>query len=389
MNKITFSFIPSLCCAFLLWGCETSQHTPEPLESGYNLSPLSFLHLSGWQDQPSDKDLEGFVLAFEKSCNRIQKKNPKALLGQEPEWGTIGQWQSICQTLPKQDIAPWIENNFQPYKVTNKANDPEGLFTGYYEASLNGSTMQTERYHVPLREKPQDLISVDLGLFRDALKGQRIAGRIVEDKLRPYEDRSEIIAQKMPLKYDQTLMWVDSPIDAFFLEIQGSGIVQMPDGSAQRVGYAGQNGHEYTAIGRTLIDMGELTKDTVSMSSIRTWLESHPDKAQDLMNKNRSYVFFRKLNTTGPLGAEGVPLTPEFSLAIDRGLYPYGMPIWIDVESPLENQPNIQRLMVAQDTGGAIKGAVRGDVFWGYGAHAASMAGNMKSKGQMVVFVPK
>ncbi len=241
-----------------------------------------------------------------------------------------------------------------------------------------------------MREKPKDLVSVDLGQFRDDLRGKRIAGRVVGDKLKPYEDRAEIIAEKMPLKVDTTMMWVDSSVDAFFLEIQGSGVVKMSDGTIQRVGYAGQNGHEYTAIGRTLIDMGELTKENVSMQSIRKWLDANPERAQELMNNNRSYVFFRKLKGNGPLGAEGVELTPQHSLAVDRGLYPYGMPVWIDVENPVsEDQPNLQRMMVAQDTGGAIKGAIRGDVFWGYGEFAESMAGGMVSYGSMVAFIPK
>ncbi len=372
----------SLFCLLSVMGCETVQISQD---NGYELTPVSFSQLSGWESA----NLDGFVTAFKKSCARIAKKDPALPFGQEDEWGTVGQWQSVCQTLPETPDTQWIETAFQAYKVTDKSNNPQGLFTGYYEASLKGSTVQTERYHVPLREKPRDLISVDLGLFRKDLRGKRIAGRLVGDKLHPYEDRAEIVAQKMPLKYDQTLMWVDSPVDAFFLEIQGSGIAQMADGSVQRVGYAGQNGHEYTAIGRALIEMKELSKDSVSMQSIREWLETHPKESQNVMNVNRSYVFFRKLDTQGPIGAEGITLTPNHSLAVDRGLYPYGLPIWIDVEHPIDTEPNLQRLMVAQDTGGAIKGAVRGDVFWGYGAQAEAMAGAMKSKGTMVVLIPR
>ncbi|MBL4589581.1 MAG: murein transglycosylase A [Alphaproteobacteria bacterium] len=379
-------------CSLSLFGCETVPTTQAKVDDGYKLKPISFTQIAGWSMQDT-QELNSFVSAFDKSCERIAKKNPEAGFGHEPEWGTFGQWQELCakrpENTPDYNVVQWIEENFQPFKVTNKANDSVGLFTGYYEASLNGSNMQTARYNVPLREKPRDLVSVDLGLFRDDLRGKRIAGRVIDNKLKPYEDRAEITAQKMPLNVDKTIMWVDSPVDAFFLEIQGSGIVRMSDGSTQRVGYAGQNGHEYTAIGRTLIDMGELTKQNVSMQSIRTWLVANPEEGRHIMNSNRSYVFFRKLRTDGPVGAEGVTLTAGRSLAVDRGLYPYGLPVWIDVENPVEDAPNLQKLMVAQDTGGAIKGAVRGDVFWGYGANAEAMAGNMKSKGTMTVFIPK
>lgn len=382
--------ISTLFCALVLVGCETIPTSKSDMEDGYNLKPISFSQINGWSTS-SDESLGGFIEAFSKSCRAINKKQPDAAFGNGVEWGTVGQWQSICLSMPSTNIASWAEQTFQPMAVTNKANERDGLFTGYYEASLNGSKMKTRQYNIPLREKPRDLVSVNLGQFRDDLKGKRIAGRVIGDQLKPYEDRSEIVTNKMPLKVDRTLMWVDSPVDAFFLEIQGSGMVQMADGSTQRVGYAGQNGHKYTAIGRTLIDMGELQKENVSMQSIRAWLEANPAKAQDIMNSNQSYVFFRSLNTDGPVGAQGVTLTPNYSLAVDRGLYPYGLPVWLDAQhpDPAKTDQSIQRLMVAQDTGGAIKGAVRGDVFWGYGKNAEEMAGLMKSNGTMVVFVPR
>ncbi len=387
--KFTLKTFVSALALLTLANCETVTEPTVTEESGYSLQPQTFANIDNWQFQ-NDESLKGFVNAFKKSCeNRIMKKDPHMDFGQEPEWGKFGAWQEKCANLPAQNIKPWIEQNFTPMIASTKSGDTEGLFTGYYEASLNGSMMQTERYNVPLRALPKDLISVDLGSFRQDLRGKRIAGRVVGNKLKPYEDRAEIVAEKMPLSVDKTLMWVDSPVDAFFLEIQGSGVVKMADGSIQRVGYAGQNGHEYTAIGRVLIEMGELTKDNVSMQTIRTWLEQNPDQAQTIMNENRSYVFFTKQDKEGPVGAEGVTLTPQHSLAVDRGLYPYGLPVWLDVEDPQNEDARLQRMMVAQDTGGAIKGAVRGDFFWGYGDYAETQAGVMVSRGSMTVMVPK
>ena len=244
-------------------------------------------------------------------------------------------------------------------------------------------------YQVPLHARPDDLVMVNLGAFRDELKGQRIAGRVKDGRLHPYETRAEIVAGQLPQEHNRPLVWVDSGIDAFFVQIQGSGLVRLDDGSLMRIGYAGQNGHIYTAIGKVLVDEGHLQKDAVSMQSIRHWLENNPADAARIMNQNRSYVFFRALDTDGPVGGEGLALTPHRSLAIDHGLYPYGLPFWVDIAHPETGQPRLQKLMVGQDTGGAIKGIIRGDVFWGYGDMAERQAGIMKSEGRYFVLLPK
>jgi len=228
---------------------------------------------------------------------------------------------------------------------------------------------------------------VQLGEFREDLKSRRIAGRVVDGKLKPYETREDIVAGNWPHN-EEVLVWVDNPIDAFFVQIQGSGVVQMNDGSVMRIGYAGQNGHVYSAIGRELIERGEITKENVSLQSIRAWLEANPDQADEIMNTNASYVFFRELEGEGPLGGEGIALTAGRSLAIDRSLISYGVPLWTDIQPPVEGIGTIRRMMIAQDTGGAIRGPVRGDVFWGFGARAESLAGPMKSKGRYWVLLP-
>lgn len=353
--------------------------------------PTDFSALPDWG---TDKAAE-ILPAFEKSCLRIMKNDPEKPFGLIEQAGKYGAWQTIChdmQNLSSRDdmnVQRFFETHFTPYQVLS-GEDPYGLFTGYYEASLNGSRVKSDVYNTPLHKRPDDLIMVDLGLFREHLKGERIAGRVENGALKPYEPRDQIIAGNWPYNQDdQVLAWVDDPVDAFFLQIQGSGRILLEDGSMIRAGYAAQNGHPYYAIGRELIKMGYLTKETVSMQSIRAWLEANPDQAEAIMNTNKSYVFFEELNGEGPLGGENVALTPTRSLAIDRSLLPYGLPLWVDIEPPMEGLPPLKRLMMAQDTGGAIRGAVRGDVFWGYGAEAEMLAGHMKSKGRYWALLPK
>ncbi len=335
--------------------------------------------------------------AFGNSCARIAKADPAKNFSEIPEAKTYGDWQRICAGLagvPKDDakaLRRFFESNFRPFAVSAGA-EPEGLFTGYYEASLRGSLTRDAVNNIPLYARPDDLVMVDLGQFRDELKGQRIAGRVVEGNLKPYEDRAKIVAGQWPHN-DRVLVWVDDSVDAFFVQIQGSGVVRLKEGGVMRIGYAGQNGHIYTAIGKELIARGELTKENVSMQAIRDWLAAHPQQADEIMNTNRSYVFFKTLEkdgpSDGPLGGEGVTLTPVHSLAVDHSLFPYGAPVWVDIDYPVGGQSRLRNLMVMQDTGGAIRGPVRGDVFWGYGEYAESMAGPMKARGRYWILLPR
>lgn len=353
------------------------------------LKPAAFRDLPGW-----DRDDQAAAMAaFKKSCTRILKKDPAAAFG--PIGGIYAQWQPLCdqaQGLPDQNpdqARRFFEQNFTPWLATADGREEEGLFTGYYEASLRGSRTRQGPYQTPLHLRPDDLVMVDLGEFREELKGQRIAGRVKSGHLKPYEDRAAIVAGKMPRSEELSLIWVDDPVDAFFLHIQGSGHVDLDDGTALRVGYDGQNGYPYYAIGRELVKREIMSKDEVSMQTIRQWLEAHPDQAQDFMNLNKSYIFFRALEEDSPLGGEGVPLTAGRSLAIDRTKLAYGLPLWVDIKEPAAGVGKLQRLMVAQDTGGAITGAVRGDFFWGYGPQAEEVAGVMKAQGRYWVLLPR
>ena len=356
------------------------------------LVPSNFGELAGWQD---DKLVE-FLPALHKSCEKMAKLPAARSLGAEGLAGTAGDWRDLCaQAL---SLAPdtaviraFLESNFVPVQVRNN-EDAGGLFTGYYEASLKGSRVQSDLYQTPLYLRPDELVMVHLGRFRDSLKGQRIAGLVKNGELYPFASRKEIDGGALANR-DLEIVWVDSAVDAFFLHIQGSGYVEMDDGSALRVGYAAQNGHPYYAIGRTLIEDGSIAREDMSMQAIRDWLDANPDKADALMQENASYIFFRELKTSGPIGAQGVELTPRRSLAVDRKFMPLGVPIWLETEvfdAPGSTQSEaFHHLLMAQDTGGAIRGPVRGDVFWGHGDAAYNRAGGMKSEGQYWILLPK
>lgn len=387
--------ILSLLLLFLATGCAGPQKTSSVDDTApLVLKPSSFSSLSGW----TDDDMAGFMQAYKTSCVRILKKSPGDAFGGGPEFGTFSPWQEACRkandvnaSLPEA-VRSFVTNNFKVMQAS-AAGKTDGLFTGYYESTLQGSRTRHGAYQHPLLARPKDLVMVELGDFREELKGQRIAGRVRDGKLKPYENRADIVGGKLGGDLYQPLVWLDDPHDAFFVQVQGSGIVHLDNGSIMRVGYDGQNGHAYYAIGRELVKRNILKKEDVSMESIRAWLLSHPDQADELMNTNPSYVFFREMpndgTTAGPQGGEGVKLTARRSLAIDKSKIPYGVPVWLDVRYNDPSSTPIRRLMMTQDTGGAIRGAVRGDFFWGSGAEAEKMAGPMKARGGYYFLIPK
>jgi len=385
----------SLVLLVFLSACASTEDAKKPDDKApLKLSPASFSDLPGWQQD----DLKGFMQAYRISCARILKRGAAEPFASDATWGTYGDWQAACRAADSVDgnntaqVRAFIENNFKVMQAT-AAGKPEGLFTGYYESTLRGSRTRKGPYQHPLLARPTDLVMVDLGEFREELKGQRIAGRVLDGKLKPYENRAQIVGGKMPQTQFRPLVWLDDPRDAFFVQVQGSGVVHLDDGSLMRVGYAAQNGHPYYAIGRELVKRGIYKKEDVSMDSIRSWLLQNPDKADELMNTNPSYVFFEETKDggsgAGPKGGEGVSLTEKRSLAIDRSRMPYGFPVYLSADYQDEEGRKLERLMMAQDTGGAIRGAVRGDVYWGSGAVAEKMAGPMKAKGRYYFLMPK
>ena len=354
-----------------------------------NLLPTSFGRLAGWRDDHLSEALG----AFQRSCEAMAKLPDSAAIGPDGLAGTAADWRAPCAgaaALAAGDeaaIRDFFEASFTPLRAANN-DEPVGLFTGYYEAELRGARQRDGQFLTPLLKRPPDLVMVELGLFRPAWRGERIAGRVQGGQLKPYDSRAEIERGSLAGRHLE-LLWVDDPIDAFFLHIQGSGRVVLPDGTVVQVGYDGQNGQPYVPIGRLLVERGALPREEVSMQSIRAWLAAHPGDAASLMDENPSYVFFRELPGEGPVGAEGVVLTPERSLAVDRAFLPLGVPIWLNLADPQAADQHLRRLVVAQDTGGAIRGPVRGDVFWGHGAAAAARAGMMKDRGTYYLLLPR
>lgn len=354
---------------------------------------VAFKHLPGWEVA----ELKHSMSTFQSSCRAFIKQDPDKVVGTEHIELQAKDWQPACIAALKINpsaslkVKAFFQKWFSPVEFYD-GKPVKGLFTGYYMPFLKGSLTQSEEYNVPIYEVPDDLISVDLGLFVPHLKNQKIVGRLAGSKVVPYYTRAQINKGAIKEKA-RVLLWIHSPIDRLFLEIQGSGVVELEDGSKMYVGYDGQNGAPYTAIAGVLIKKGVMTKDNASMQGIKRYLEAHPKQLDTVINQNKSFVFFRKLNLNGALGSQGVALTPGYSLAIDRQWIPMGAPLWLSTTRPNSKMPDtnkpMQRLMIAQDTGGAIKGKVRGDVFWGGGDKATLIAGHMKNEGHYWLLLPR
>lgn len=372
----------------------TPKEAPAPIQQ-LVLKETTFAQLTGWAGERHDQ----VIATLLRSCGKFNKMPAERSLG--PVGGVVGDWLAPCQAaaaLPagnEEQARYFFETYFKPYLATASGR-PQGLFTGYFEIELKGSWLRQGRFKTPIYERPPELVDVSLGQFRDDLKGQRISGKVVGGRLVPFDDRAAIEAGALSGR-GLEIIWVDSAINAFFLHVQGSGRVLMDDGSIVRLGFAARNGHPYRSIGRELIKMGELSRQRVSMQSIKAWLRDNPHRAAKLMASNPSYIFFRVIDgamqslgpNQGPIGAQGVALTPGRSLAVDRRFLPLGIPIWLDTTDPLDPGEPLRRLVVAQDTGSAIKGPVRGDLFWGFGASAAMRAGLMKQPGRYFLLLPR
>ncbi len=373
-------------------------------EFGVQYKRLDFSTLAGWDDDNHYQAISPLLLSCDKILLRqdSEKANSKEALGFEgiSFSGLVGDWRAPCAAAREVNTDPslaktFFEEHFVPVQIfeQGKANKStiqyNGLFTGYFEPAYSAFSKRTDKFSVPVLTRPRDLIMVDLGAFREELAGQRIAGTVQNGNLIPFFTHEEIVESGLDV---EILAWMD-PNDLLFLQIQGSGKLKL-ENKEIRVGYAGQNGHPYTAIGRPLIQRGEIALENMSMQAIYDWLEKATDNdAKELRYVNQSYVFFRPLTDLpkpelGPLGAGGVQLTEGRSLAIDRRYYAMGTPIWLDYQE-VETDQRTRRLFIAQDTGGAIRGPIRGDVYVGGGKQAGELAGKMKQQGQLVMFAPK
>ena len=364
---------------------------PPVLEDRLVLQRVAFADLPGWgEDAVGDA-----IPAFLRSCRKLRRMRDSERVGRTDTGGLVSDWRRACEQAERVSPADhaaaraFFEKEFVPLLASNNA-DAVGRFTGYYEPLLRGSRRRRGKYRTPLHRRPPDLVMVDLSKFLSDSRGRRVWGRVVGNKLEPFDTRADIVGGSLAKKKLE-LIWVDDPVDAFFVQVQGSGRVQLDTGEQVRIGYAATNGHRYTAIGRVLIQEGHLTRETVSMQSIRAYLEAHPDRADQVMNSNASYVFFELIEGDGPIGSQGVVLTDGRSMAIDRNYIPQSAPLFLDTVAPVAGgtgeQP-LRRLVIAQDTGGAILGPVRGDVYWGGDDAAADVAGRMKSTGRYFLLLP-
>ena len=338
--------------------------------------PAAWSELPGWRDD----NLAAAWPALLASC--------KVLAAQEA-------WKDACTAAsrvmnPGADTARrYFEEHYSAYQVLAADGTQDGLMTGYYEPLLRGSRKPTARYRHPVYGVPDDLLIIDLAELYPELKGMRLRGRLEGRRVVPYYDRARIENGEAPVR-GREIAWVEDAVELFFLHIQGSGRILLDTGETLRIGYAEQNGHPYRSIGRLLVERGELALEQASMQGIKAWVQQNPGAARDLLNSNGSYVFFRELPVTGtgPPGALGVPLTPRRSLAVDTRTLPLGTPVYVATTWPNTPRP-LNLLMLAQDTGGAIRGALRGDFYWGSGEAAGREAGRMRQRARMWLLLPK
>jgi membrane-bound lytic murein transglycosylase A len=348
------------------------------------LRPVAFQELPGWAN---DTVADAWP-AFSAGCAALLAQAATAMIWRQPCAAA-----TIIDSGEAAAVREFFERHFTAYRVLAPDGQDSGLVTGYYEPLLNGSRVRSERNRYPLYAPPDDLLTIDLSDLFPELKDKRLRGRVDGKRVVPYWSRADIDAGRAALD-GKALAFVDDPIDAFFLQIQGSGRVRLAEGGIMRVGYADQNGQPFRSVARVLIDRGELSPDGASMQAIKQWARQHPDALPALLDENPRYVFFRELTLDpstpidGPIGALGVPLAAGRAIAVDPGSIPLGAPVFLSTTWPLSTRP-LQRLVLAQDTGGAIRGPLRVDFFWGFGDDAAREAGRMKQVARLWLLWPK
>lgn len=369
--------LPFGCCLILLFlaACARPPAPPDIKKPVESLQAVSWQEVPGWQQEELRPALETFIV----SCPSL-KRQP--------------QWKNVCIEAAQVDIADegavrsFFESRFIPHRVQNSDGSTRGLITGYYVPDLQGRRTPDENYRYPILSVPDDLLVIDLGALYPDLKGRRLRGRLEGRRVVPYWSRTEIDSGQAAVA-GKELFWVKDPVELFFLHIQGSGRISLDNGERVMVNYADQNGHPYRSIGKLLIESGAMSRHQMSLQNIKAWGQRNPDKLFQLLGENPSYVFFgsAEQDLPSPPGALGYPLTSKRSLAVDPSIIPLGAPVFIATTWPNSSKP-LQQLMVAQDTGGAIKGAVRADFFWGLGQEAGAMAGRMKQDGWLWVLLP-
>jgi membrane-bound lytic murein transglycosylase A len=355
--------------------CAECQQCPAPVRpAAARYQQVPFAAIPGWQDAM----LAPGVRAFAAGCPRIAQSHPLRRACDRVLAAPPGDERAARQ---------FAEEAFDAWAVASAEGTDEGMITGYYEPVIPGSRTRTDRFRHPVYGVPDDIVAVELESVNPELKGLRLRGRLEGNRLVPYWSRAQI-ESLTPLRAP-VLAWVEDPVELFFLQIQGSGQIELAQGGRLRLGYADQNGHPFRSMGRHLIQRGELSLEQSSMQGIKAWAAANPRKLREALDSNPSYVFFREMpEGDGPIGSLGAPLTAAYSLAVDPRSVPLGAPVFLATTMPLSPQP-LRRLMAAQDTGGAIRGAVRADFFWGTGSEAGTLAGRMRQQGRMWILWPR
>lgn len=373
---------------------ETMRDAPARALAG-KFVPVTYDALPGWRAD----DMTSVWKTFINNCKGLMRPVSGGLT--LPARATPQAWQPVCAAAQQQGldersangetVRQFLEQHLQPWRVLDAAGKPaQNTVTGYYEPLVRASRQRQGAYQWPLYEAPVDLLTIDLGAVYPELAGKRIRGKLDGNRVIPYDTRAEIAsdAQRQP----PAIVWVDDPVDAFFLQIQGSGRAQLPNGSMTRLAYADHNGRPYASIGQWLVNQGELTLAQASMANIKAWAQRNPHRVQEMLNANSAMVFFREEAIVdpelGPKGAYSIPLIAQRSIAVDPTFVPLGSPVFLATTMPSSTEP-LRRLVFAQDTGAAIKGAARTDFYWGFGEDAGALAGRMKQRGDMWILWPK
>ncbi|MEN8302875.1 MAG: murein transglycosylase A [Campylobacterota bacterium] len=325
------------------------------------LQESNYSNLPNWENENYDEVLYSFM-------NNCRAKK------------SVDIYNELCsKTESIEDAKEFIESNFTPYMVQRQERDKESILTGYFEPELRGSLTQSERYRYPIYATPKDLVTVDLSSIYPDLKNYRLRGRLDGNRLVPYYSRAELNEQEINA---EVICYCDSKIDKFFLEVQGSGRVRLDNGETLFIGFGNQNGHKYKSIGKYLVESGEISKEDISLQTIREWFRVNPSRVNEVLNHNTSVVFFQKRERAAT-GSLGLVLTPLRSIAVDRRYIPLGSMVYMDAQDAYE------RVVFAQDTGGAIKGSVRADMFLGFGEEAGEVAGELKAPLKLWILLPK
>ena len=355
----------------------------------------SWATLPGWQAD----DLTQVWKAFVNNCKGLMRPVSGSLAMQAR--ATPRAWQPVCAAVAQsglgeqgadaQAVRQFLQTHLQPWRLLDASGKPaRNTVTGYYEPLVHAARERGGEYQWPLYAAPADLLTIDLGTVYPELAGKRVRGKLVGKRVVPYDTRAEIAAT--PTRQPPVIVWVNDPVEAFFLTIQGSGRAQLPNGETIRVAYADHNGRPYRSIGQWLATQGELPLAQASMQNIKAWARKNPKRVQEMLNANPAMVFFNEETVTdpelGPKGAYSIPLIGQRSVAVDTQFVPLGAPLFLSTQYPASSKP-LQRLVFAQDTGAAIKGAARTDFYWGFGEEAGALAGRMKQPGEMWVLWPK